>query len=178
MIAVGRGLGIGQKQWAVLLGEKGLEKKRCGDLVDVLRAPEAVRGGVPVAVGIQDGVGFACGEAFIQEVVNQPGMFGEQRMRKVDRFLRLGAGCAVPMERIADYEGGDVIFADKAAEALEVCAECGAVQGEERLGKQIQRIGDSKTDPPISDVKRKDPARVHEPEFTFKFLPRVHAQDG
>ena len=69
-------------------------------------------------------------------------------------FGRLGAGRAVGVEGVADEKGFDLVLADEAGDGFEVGAEGGAVEGEEGLGGEAERVGDGETDAAVADVQR------------------------
>ena len=66
------------------------------------------------------------------------------------------------MERVADEEDFDVVLADEAGDGFEVGAEGGAVEGEEGLGGETERVGDGETDAAVANVERESAGMGHE----------------
>lgn len=74
-------------------------------------------------------------------------------------LCRLRACGAVGVERVADDEDFDVVLADEAGDGLEVGAERGAVEGEERLRGEAEGVGDGEADAAVANVEREDAMR-------------------
>ena len=108
-------------------------------------------------------MGFAGGEALVEQMVGEGGVGLEEGGGKGLRFDRLWAGTAVGVERFADDEGGDLVLADPAGDGLEVGAQGRAVDGEERLCGEAERVGDGEADAAIADVEGEDAAGRHSP---------------
>jgi len=68
------------------------------------------------------------------------------------RFGGLRADGAVCVERVADDEDLDLVLADEAGDGFEVCAERGAVKGEERTRGEAELVGDGEADALVADV--------------------------
>ncbi len=73
----------------------------------------------------------------------------------------LGAGGAVGVQGIADQEDFDFVLADEARDGFEVGAKGGAVEGEERLRGEAERVGDGETDAAVADVEREGAGMGH-----------------
>ena len=73
----------------------------------------------------------------------------------------LGAGRAVGVQRMAHDQRGHAMLADEAGDGFEVGPQLGAMQGEERLRDQAQRVGDGQPDAPVSDIERENTFGCH-----------------
>ena len=138
-------------------GEKALEEKGCGDLIDDVLAIEAGRaaGGSGCMAGeIEKGMGVVGSETLVEQMVREGGVGFLEGMGEGVGLGCLGAGCAVGVEGVADDKGFGFVLADEAGDSFEVCAEGGAVEGEEGLGGEAERICDSETDAAVADVQR------------------------
>jgi hypothetical protein len=78
------------------------------------------------------------------------------------RLNGLRAVCSVGMERVADDDYFYAVLADEAGDGFQVSALAGAVQGEEWLRGQAQRVGDRETDSFVTDVERESARVGHE----------------
>ena len=148
------GIRIGEKGGAGG-GEKALEEKSGGDLVDDVFAVEtggAAGGAGGVAGEIEEGVGVVGGEALVEEMVGESGVRLLEGLGEGLGFGGLGAGRAVGVEGIADEEDFDLVLADEAGDGFKVGAEGGAVEGEERLGGETERVCDGETNAAVADV--------------------------
>ena len=66
------------------------------------------------------------------------------------------------MERVSDYQNFDAVLANEPGDGFEVGAERGAVDGEQRLCDEPQRIGDGETDAAVANVEREDAGVGHQ----------------
>ena len=106
-------------------------------------------------------MGVVGGESLVEEVMGEGGVGFLQGVGEGLGLGCLGAGCAVGVEGVADEEEFDVVLADEAGDGFEVCAEGGAVEGEEGLGGEAERVGDGETDAAVADVQREDAGVRH-----------------
>ena len=106
-------------------------------------------------------MGVAGGQALVEKMMGEGGVLGLEGPGEGLGFCGLRAGRAVGMEGVADDESRDVVLADEAGDGFEVGAECGAVEGEERLGGEAERVGDGETDAAVTDVEREDARGGH-----------------
>ncbi len=143
----------------MVAGEEAFEEEGGGYLVDEVLAGDAV--GLAGARA-EEGVGVVGGEALVEEVVGQGGVSFFEGFGEGEGFGGLRAGCAVGVERVAYKEGFDVVLADEAGDGFEVGAEMGAVEGEEGLGGEAERIGDGQSDALVADVECEDAGWGHE----------------
>lgn len=124
------------------MSEESFEEEGGGYLVDEIFAVEPVGGGVALlAALVEKFVGFAGGEAFVEQMVGEGGVLGEEGRGEEFSFGGLGAGGAVGMEGKAYDEGVDLLFADETAYRLQVGVETGAVEREERLRGETEAVG-------------------------------------
>ncbi len=145
------------------MGEEGFEEERGGDLVNLVEAGEAA--GCVAAGGtglVEEGVGFARGEAFIEEMVREGGVFGEESGGEGVGLCRLRARGAVGVEGIAEEEGADFVFADETGDGFKVGTEVGAMEGEEGLRGEAETVGDGEADASVADIEREDAGESHE----------------
>ena len=103
---------------------------------------------------IEKGMGVVGGEALVEQVVSEGGVGFLEGMGEGLGLGRLRAGCAVGVEGVADDQGFDFVLADEAGDRFEVGAEGGAVEGEEGLGGEAERVSDGETDAAVADVER------------------------
>ena len=142
--------------------EPGLEQEDGGDLVDDGGAGLAVAFGLVAgevaapAVLVEEGVGLGRGEALVEEV--------KAEVREVIAELGgeglglsgLRARLTGEMKRKADDHVGDEVFPDDSGDRLQVKVQGFAMQGEERLGGDAERIGEGEADAAVADVERED----------------------
>ena len=124
-------------------------------MIDDVLAIEAARvagGSGSVAGKIEEGVGVVGGEALVKKIVGEGRVSFPQGTREGLGFGRLGAGCAVGVQGVADDKGFDFVLADEAGDRFEVCAEGGAVEGKEGLGGEAERVCDGEADTAVADV--------------------------
>ena len=95
-----------------------------------------------MAGGVEEGVGLLGSVAFVEQVVREGGVGFAEIGGEGLGFCGLGARGAVGVEGVADEEGVDVVLTDEAGDGLEVRSEGGAVEREERLGGEAERVGD------------------------------------
>ena len=128
-------------------GEKAFEDEDGGDLIDDVAMLLA-----GFAHGVQLAVGLAGGEALIGEVDGQTEggaeLFGEGL-----GLQGLRAYLSGHVEGIADDELRDVVFAQKAADGLEIRVGGAAMEGKEGLDGEAERIGDGETDAFAADIE-------------------------
>lgn len=155
------GVGIGQKNGTIDLREKGFQKKRSGHLIDEVFAVKAVAAGAAGATNIQQGMCFASGKAFVEEVMRELRVLGKERVGEGAGLGRLGAGGAVGVKRVADDERGNCVEAYEAGDGLQVRAQAGAMNGKQRMRREVQGIGYGEADATVADVQRKDATCVH-----------------
>ena len=87
-------------------------------------------------------MGVVGGEALVEEMVGEGGVGFAEGLGEGLGLGGLRAGRSVGVERVADEDGFDVVLADEAGDGLEVRSEGGAVEREERLGGEAERVGD------------------------------------
>ncbi len=130
--------------------EPGLQDEDGGDLVDdALAADRRVAGIVEVAMRLGGG------EALV------PKMHGDTELRPEVIGEGLGLGSlrtlvAGHVERVADDGLGDVVLAEDAGDGLEVRAAAGAMEGEERLRGEAERVGERDADAAVANVEGGD----------------------
>lgn len=56
------------------------------------------------------------------------------------------------MQRVADEDDLDLVLADEARDGLEIHAQRGAVQREERLCGEAERVGNGEADAFVADI--------------------------
>jgi hypothetical protein len=95
-----------------------------------------------VAGKVEEGVGIVGGEALVEEVVGEGGVCFLEGGGEGLGFSGLGAGRAVGVKGIADQEDFYFVLADEAGYGLEVGTERGAVEGEEWLRGEAERVCD------------------------------------
>jgi hypothetical protein len=162
----GRGLGgVGiREESGIGAGEKAFEEKRGGYLIDDVFAIKA--GGAAGRAGgmageVEEGVGVVGSEALVEEVVGEGGVGFTEGVGEGLGLGCLGAGGAVDVEGVADEKGFDLVLADEAGDSFEVSAEGGAVEREEGLGGEAERVGDGETDAAVADVQRESAGVRH-----------------
>lgn len=101
---------------------------------------------------IKEGVGVVGGEAFVEEMVGESGVGLLECLGEGLGFGGLGAGRAVGVEGIADEEDLDFVLADEAGDSFEVGAEGGAMESEEGLSGEAERVSDGETDAAVAYV--------------------------
>jgi hypothetical protein len=150
-------IGIGE-EGDLVAGEETFEEEGGGYLVDEVLAGEAILGAGARAEfgGVQEGMGVVGGEALVEEVEGEGGVGLAERVGEGQGFEGLGAGGAIGVEGIADYQDFDLMLADETGDGFEVGAERGAVEGEERLGGEAEGVGDGQADALVADVERED----------------------
>lgn len=161
----GRRLGVGQEGWTRVTREEGFEDESCGDLIDEVLAVEAggaAGGAGSVARGVEEAVSLERGEALVEEMERECGMLRMKGLGEGRGFGGLRAGGAVGVERVSDDECGDVVLADETSDRFEVSAQGCAMDGEEGLRGEAERIGDGEADAAIADVEREDARGGHE----------------
>ena len=162
----GKGLGgvrVGE-EGGIVCGKEAFEEECGGDLVDDVLAVEAggMAGGAGGVAGeIEEGVGVVGGESLVEKMVGEGGVSVVQGLGEGLGFGGLGAGGAVGVEGVADEEDLDVVLADEAGDGFEVGAEGGAVEGEEGLGGEAERVGDGQTDAAVANVERESAGMRH-----------------
>ena len=162
----GKGLGgvrVGE-EGGIVCGKEAFEEQGGGDLVDDVLAVEAggMAGGAGGVAGeVEEGVGVVGGETLVEKMVGEGGVSVVQGLGEGLGFGGLGAGGAVGVERVADEEDFDVVLADEAGDGFEVGAEGGAVEGEEGLGGETERVGDGETDAAVANVERESAGMRH-----------------
>lgn len=102
---------------------------------------------------IEHGVGVAGGETFVEEVVGEGGMGFLEGIGEGLSFGGLGARCAVCVEWVADEDHFYLVLTDEAADGFEVGAQSGAVEGEERLRGDAERVRDGETNAAVADIQ-------------------------
>jgi hypothetical protein len=83
-------------------------------------------------------------------------------------FGCLRAGRSVGVEGVADEDDFDVVLADEAGDGFEVGAEGGAVEREEGLGGEAERVGDGETDAAVAYVERESAGVRHDVSVRVK----------
>ncbi len=141
------------------MGQEGFEQEDGGQLIDDVFAVDglamaAAGGAGVVAGGVEQGVGVEGGEALVEQVVLECGVGWLQGGGKGSGFGGLRAQGAGGVERVAYDESGDGVLADEAGYGLEVGAVGGAVDREERLGGEVELIGDREADAAVTDIER------------------------
>ena len=95
---------------------------------------------------IEKGMGVVGGEALVEQVVSEGGVGFLEGMGEGLGLGGLGAGRAVGVEGVADEEDFYFVLADEAGDGFEVGSYIrfggGAVEGEERLGGEAERVRD------------------------------------
>ena len=128
-------------------GEKAFENEDGGDLID-----DGAMLLTGFAHGVQLTVGLAGGEALIGEVDGEAEggaeLFGEGLGLEGLRTYFSGH-----VEGIADDELRDVVFAQEAANGLEIRVGGAAMEGKEGLDGEAERIGDGETDAFAADIE-------------------------
>ncbi len=130
--------------------EPGLKDEHGGDLIDDSIAAD---GGVADVVEMAMGLGG--GEALVPEVHDE----GELCAELFGEGLRLGglrALVAGHVERVADDGFQHMVFAEDAGDGLHVRAAMGAVEREEGLRGEAERVGEGDADPAVADVEGDD----------------------
>ncbi len=111
---------------------------------------------------IEKGMGVVGGETLVEEVVGEGGVgFLGGHGSKGLGLGCLGTGCAVGVQGVADDKGFDFMLADEAGDCFEVGAEGGAVEGEEGLGGETERVCDGETNAAVADVQREGAGLRH-----------------
>ena len=111
--------------------------------------------------GVEQGVGLLGGVALVEQMVGERGMGFSKGRGEGLRFSCLGAGGAVGVERVSDEEDFDAVLTNEAGDGFEVGTERGAVDGEEGLRDQAERVGDGETDAAVANVEREDAGVGH-----------------
>jgi hypothetical protein len=155
---------VGQERRFVA-GEKAFEQDRGGDLVDEVFAVDgfamtAACGAGVMAGGVKQSVGLLGSVALVEQMVGERGMRFSEGSGEGLCFGGLRAGCAVCVERVSDDEDFDAVLADEAGDGFEVGTERSAVDREERLRDQAERVGDGETDAAVANVEREDAGRL------------------
>ncbi len=154
---------VGQERGAVFAGEEGFEKQGGGYLVDEVLAVKAIGSSLTfLATVVEKCVGLARGEAFIEQMVLEIGVRGEEFCGEGFCFYGLLAWGAIGMQGQADDEGGDLVAADEAAYGFEVGVELRSVEGEERLRGEAEAVGEGEADAAVADVEGHDATDGHE----------------
>ncbi len=154
------GLRVG-KQRGGPRGEKAFQDESGGGLIDDLPAVEtagASRRAWGIAGTIEQSMGVVGREAFVEELDGEAGMGlvggrGEGLGEGLG-FGGLRARRSVHVQGIADENDLNLVPADEACYRFQVGAKGGAMQGEERLRGESERIGDRETDATVTDVER------------------------
>jgi len=107
-----------------------------------------------VAGEIEEGVGVVGGETLVEKMVGEGGVSFFEGLGEGLGFGCLGAGCAVDVQGVADDKDFDFVLADEAGNRFEIRAEGGAVESEEGLGDEAERVCDRETDTAVTDVER------------------------
>ncbi len=148
-----------------MVGEKGFEQEGGSYLVDEVLTVEALGGLLAFAMAgvaeVEEIVGFAGGEAFVEQMVREGGVLREKGSGEGFGLFRLRAPGTIGVQGKTDDEGMDFVLADEASDGFEVGGEPGAVEGEERLGGEAETVGDGEADAAIADVESHDAAEGH-----------------
>lgn len=134
--------------------EEALQYQHGSDLVDHFAVPgKGPPGGVQVAVGLRRG------EPLVPQVNGERESVAQDFCEGLG-LRGLGADVAGHVERIAKNDGRARVFAEQAAERLQVRFDVPANERENRLGGEPQLIGDGNADAAISEIEAKK-ARRH-----------------
>ncbi len=142
--------------------EPGLEQEDGGDLVDDGGAGLAVEFALPAgevaapAVVVEESVGLGGGEALVEEVKAEVGVLLTEMGGEGLGLGGLRAGITGEMERKADDDVGDEVFADDASDRLQVEVQGFAMEGKERLGGDAEGVGEGEADAAVADVEGED----------------------
>lgn len=113
-------------------------------------------------------MGGAGGEALVDEGDGDLGAGLQVGCEAMD-FEGPGAEVAGEMERVADEDFGDFVFADEAEDGADVFVAVLAMDGDERLGGVAERVGEGDADADFADVERHDAGGEHkEKDYTDK----------
>ena len=107
-------------------------------------------------------MGVVGGEALVEQVVREGGVCFPERLCEGLGFGGLETRGAVNVQRVADEKGFNVVLADEAGDGFEVSAEGGAVEREEGLGGEAERVGDGETDAAVAYVERESAGVRHD----------------
>jgi VWFA-related protein len=164
----------------VALGKKGFQQQHGRYLVDPVRAFEAGLAASRtrfVAAFCEEGVGFTRGQALVEKMVREGGECALQCLREGTRFRCLRTFAAIGVERKADDKLRDPMLADETGDRLQVRALAGAMNGEEWLRGDAERVGDGEADPPVADIQRHD-ANIAAKPFVAKPIVHRHSLRG
>ncbi len=152
-------------------GEVGFEQDGGRDLIDEGLAVEAISGRVLAAVGVEQGVGFPGGEPLVEDVMLEGGVLLKQGVGEGEGLCGLRAGRAVAVQRVAYDEGGNLVATDEARDRFQIGVQRFAVDGEQRTGEQVERVGKGEPDATVTDVEGEGARKCHFP--TVAGLRRV-----
>ena len=106
-------------------------------------------------------MGFAGGQALVEEVVLEGGVGFSEGLSEGLRLGGLGALGAVGVEGVANDDDLDLMLPQEARNGFQVGPETTTMQRKKRLRRQAERVGDGETDAAIANIQRESAGVPH-----------------
>lgn len=142
------------KEFRRSTGEKGLEDEHGGDLVDDGGAVAAGGGAAAGMAGaVEEVMSLGGGEALVEQVDGEVGVLAAEGFSEGLGARGLRAEFAGEVQRVADDDDGDLVFAHEAGDGFEIGAKIFAVDRDQRLRGVAERVRESEADAAVADVE-------------------------